>query len=116
MPPRTRDGLRNPAGWYTLPVEVVTNGTFLMIVGDPPSEEDDPDCEAHHCDSAGCGLSHVLLSIVLDEIKSKAIGHMVREAIAKEEAAKPKPSLREAMIARKGLAKPDRWADTVFPD
>ncbi len=98
---------RNPEGWWTLPVEVVTNGSFVMLIGDPPDEEDDPDCVAHHCDTNGCRWSHVLLSHLMKDYERQGLWHLIKAEMEREKAGVgPKPlSLREQMIARKGLTK-----------
>ncbi len=96
---------RNPNGWWTLPVEVVTNGTFLMIVGDPPDEADDPECVAHHCDSMGCRKSHVLMSVVLDEIQRLGLWHLIKEEMDRAKPPEKPESLRLAVIRRRGLTK-----------
>lgn len=33
----------------------------IIVLDDPPDEEDDPECELHNCDDLGCGLCHVAL-------------------------------------------------------
>jgi hypothetical protein len=109
---------KNPPGWHTLPVEVVTNGTFLMIVGDPPDEAEDPDCEAHHCDSMGCRQSHVLLSVVMDEIQLAGVRHLIKAARDQSSPAKP-PSIREQVMARLNKSHnplPDRFGDMTADD
>lgn len=93
----------NPKGWYTLPVEVVTNGTFLMLIGEPPDV--DPLDDGHHCDSMGCRWSHVLTSRVLSDIEADALRHLIEGARATETPAEPKRSIREQVLARLGRVK-----------
>ena len=52
-----------PAGY--IQVEAWMNDAEIVVMGDPPSEEQDPDCKIHHCDSMGCGSfgPHVIARI-----------------------------------------------------
>lgn len=44
-------------------IEAWTNGKEIVVLGTHPTEEDDPNCERHHCDSMGCSAfgPHVLV-------------------------------------------------------
>lgn len=91
-----------PPGWHTLPVRVATDGRTLLILGDPP--DDDPECLRHHCDSMGCGTSHVLVAVPLDEPARLGLLHLIDAAVIETVLPAPKLSMREQMIRRKGLA------------
>jgi len=41
-----------PKGY--IQVEAYTNGQVIVLCGEPPSEERDPECELHNCDAMGC--------------------------------------------------------------
>lgn len=100
----------NPPGWHTLPVEVASDGKTVLIVGEPPDESEDPECERHHCDSMGCGLSHILARFALDGPAWGGLRHLIDRAEKAEPP--PGPSLREQVLARLGRTKDD---DVVPP-
>jgi hypothetical protein len=57
-----------PEGYFKIPInEVWTNGTNLILLGDPPKEiEDDENEIVHNCDYMGCGsCEHVIFRINL---------------------------------------------------
>lgn len=94
-----------PGGWFRVPLAVYTNGKAFVLTGEPPAEEDDPDCEQHHCDSMGCGLEHVLVAVDVPDYARP----LMERHVAAEAAKLPKPatSLRLEMLKRKGkLEKP----------
>jgi hypothetical protein len=88
---------RNPEGWQTIPVEVVTDGRTIVLIGEPP-DVDDPLDSDHDCDAMGCRWSHVLARIALDVHARAAIAHLLTPA----DAVAPAPSLREQVLARIG--------------
>lgn len=86
---------RNPEGWHTIPVEVVTDGKSIGLIGEPP-DVDDPLDSDHNCDAMGCRWSHVLAWITLDTHARAAIAHLLTGV----DPAPPSPSLREQVLAR----------------
>jgi len=89
-----------PDGWHRLPVEVyISDDGVLILTGDPPDEEADPDCEAHHCDSMGCGLDHILARMQLDDAGRRGVAHLVPPPVVAEP---PRESIREAVLRRLG--------------
>jgi hypothetical protein len=87
---------RNPKGWHTIAVEVVTDGKTIGLVGEPP-DVDDPLDSDHDCDAMGCRWSHVLAWITLDGPARAALAHLITA-----DPAPPAPSLREQTLARIG--------------
>lgn len=59
-------GIRD--GWFKCPAygtgfaEVYTNGTQIVVLGEPPEPPDGEDL-LHNCDQMGCGWDHVLIRI-----------------------------------------------------
>ncbi len=52
-----------PAGYYKLDAqEVWSNDKYIVILGAPDYDEDDPEAHPHNCDDMGCGSfgPHVL--------------------------------------------------------
>ena len=49
-------------------LEAWTNGKELIILGNAPDEEIDPECKIHNCDAMGCGAfgPHVLIRYKVD--------------------------------------------------
>ena len=58
------DGTNIPEGFKELYIEglkIYSNGKTVVICGEPPDEEVDPESESHWCDSMGCNWEHVLM-------------------------------------------------------
>lgn len=90
-------------GYVPLNVIVWSDGKTLVIEGDPPDEEADPDGELHHCDSMGCGWCHVLYRSNLTTEEATQLGW--QRAVLED--AKHQQSMAKIMAA-KVRAKPGK--------
>jgi len=59
--------MAEPKGYHR--IEAWTNGVRVVLLGDAPDDETDPECEMHNCDAMGCSSlgHHVLARLWVDD-------------------------------------------------